>query len=215
MPKHVVRQGECLTTIARQYGFRDYRTVYQHPDNAGLRQKRPNPNILFPGDVVNIPERKVKTARVATGQVHRFQVIVPKKELHLQLRDNEGKPLANEPYVLEVDGEPPIEGKQTDGAGKIKERVPTSAAGAILSIKGRTLRLRFGALNPLRELPSGDVSGVQGRLSNLGYNVGPLNGVLSPLMRAALAVFQVDEGLPVTGEPDASTLSKLEQRHGC
>src|SRR5688572_3157893 len=113
MPKHVVQQGECLSTIAKRYGFPDYRTVYEHPDNAELRRKRPNPNLLFPGDVVAIPEPKVRTAAVATGQVHRFQVTLPKKELHLQLKDHEGKPIANEPYVLEVDGEPPVEGKQT------------------------------------------------------------------------------------------------------
>ncbi|MBN1207998.1 MAG: peptidoglycan-binding protein [Myxococcaceae bacterium] len=215
MPKHVVRPGECLTTIARQYGFLDYRTVYEHPDNEALRQKRPNPNILFPGDVVAIPERKAKSVSVSTGQVHRFQIVVPKKELSLQLQDHKGEPLANEPYVLEVDGEPPTEGKQTDGDGKLKERVPLARAGATLTIRGRTMRLRFGALNPLRDCPKDDVSGLQGRLRNLGYNPGPADGILGPQTRAALAVFQVDEGLDMTGEPDEQTLGKLEERYGC
>lgn len=215
MPKHVVRPGECLTMIARQYGFLDYRTVYEHPDNEALRQKRPNPNILFPGDVVAIPERKVKTASVPTGQEHRFRVIVPKKELHLQLQDHEGKPLANEPYILEVDGEEPIEGKQTDGEGKLRERVPLSRAGATLAIRGRTFRLRFGGLNPLRDCREDDVSGLQGRLRNLGYNPGNADGVLGLQTRTALAVFQADEGLDIMGEPDERTLSKLEERHGC
>ncbi len=215
MPKHVVRPGECLSTIARQYGFQDYRTVYEHPDNAALKRQRPNPNILFPGDVVMIPERKPKSVPVPTGQTHRFRVVIPKKELQLLIQDYEGKPLANEPYVLEVDGEEPIEGKQTDGSGKIKERVPIIRGGGTLTIAGRKLRLRFGGLNPLKDCPKGDVSGLQGRLRNLGYNPGAPDGVLGPQTRAALAVFQMDEGLDMTGEPDAQTLSKLEERHGC
>lgn len=216
MPKHVVQQGECLTTISKRYGFHDYRTVYEHPDNAELRRQRPNPNILHPGDVVAIPERKVKTVSIATGKVHAFQVVVPKKELRLQLKDHEGQPLANEPYVLEVDGEEPIEGKQTDGSGLLKERVPLSRAGANLTIRERTLRLRFGGLNPLKDSPKkDDITGIQGRLRNLGYNPGPVDGRLGRQTRAALAVFQADEGLEVTSDPDAATLSKLEERHGC
>ena len=214
MPKHVVQPGECLARIARQYGFNDYRTVYEHPDNAELRQKRPNANILHPGDVVSIPARKPKSLSVPTGQVHRFQVVVPKKELHLKLLDQEGNPIANEPYVLTVDEEAPIEGKQTDGDGRLKERVPLSSAGATLEIKGRTLRLRFGQLNPLRDGPRDDVSGIQGRLRNLGYDPGT-DGKLGERTRLALAVFQLDEGLEMTGEPDEQTLAKLEQSHSC
>ncbi len=215
MPKHVVRPGECLSKIARQYGFLDYRTVYEHPDNKAFRQKRPNPNILFPGDVVMIPERKPKTAGVSSGKVHRFKVVVPKKEMHLQIQDHDGKPLANEPYVLEVDGEEPTEGEQTDGDGKLKARVSLAKGSAKLIIRGRVLRLRFGALNPLKDCKEGDVSGLQGRLRNLGYNPGTADGILGPQTRAALAVFQSDEGLDMTGEPDDQTLSKLEERHGC
>jgi N-acetylmuramoyl-L-alanine amidase len=215
MPKHVVRPGECLTVIARQYGFLDYRTVYEHPDNQDLRKKRPDPNILFPGDVVAIPQRKEKSVSVSTGQSHRFRVLVPKKELQLKLLDDEGKPIANEPYVLEVDGEPPLEGKQTDGEGVLKERVPLSRGGATLTLRGRELRLRFGGLNPLRDCPSNDVSGVQGRLQNLGYNPGPVSGVLGERTRIAIAIFQSDEGLEMTGEPDEKTVSKLEEVYGC
>lgn len=212
--KHLVRPGECLVTIARQYGFNDYRTVFDHPDNAALKKTRPNPNILHPGDVVAIPDRKLKTAKIETGQMHRFTVVLPKKELHLRLHDAEGKPLANEPYVLEVDGEPPVEGKQTDGDGILKERVPVGRAGANLTIRERTLRLRFGQLNPTRDCPEDDLSGVQSRLRNLGYDAGSPGEPRGLLLRSALATFQADEGLEVTGEPDEPTRQKLEKIHG-
>ena len=55
---HVVAQGEYLSLIAARFGFRDPRVIWNHPDNAALRERRKNPNVLFPGDVLTIPERK-------------------------------------------------------------------------------------------------------------------------------------------------------------
>lgn len=43
---HVVKQGECLIRIAASYGFGDYRIIYDHPENAEFKRKRPNPNPL-------------------------------------------------------------------------------------------------------------------------------------------------------------------------
>ena len=40
MPEHIVRQGEHLARIARQHGFSDYQTIWDHPENAQLKQKR-------------------------------------------------------------------------------------------------------------------------------------------------------------------------------
>jgi len=31
MPKHVVADGECLTSIAAQYGFADGKPIIDHP----------------------------------------------------------------------------------------------------------------------------------------------------------------------------------------
>ena len=81
--KHIVKQGECLSLIARRYGFANYRTVYDHADNAELRELRPNPNVLSPGDVVVIPDKDTKTESVATGKFHRFEVATPAKALRI------------------------------------------------------------------------------------------------------------------------------------
>ena len=56
---HEVKQGECLSSIARRFGFRDWKKIYQHPMNADLRQKRPNPNVLHPGDRIFISEDRL------------------------------------------------------------------------------------------------------------------------------------------------------------
>ena len=41
---HTVRQGDCMASIAKQFRFADYQTIYGHPQNARLKSRRPNPN---------------------------------------------------------------------------------------------------------------------------------------------------------------------------
>ena len=43
--------------IAKDHGFADWREIYYHPDNNAFRTKRPNPDKIYPGDVLNIPAR--------------------------------------------------------------------------------------------------------------------------------------------------------------
>jgi hypothetical protein len=57
MTIHTVRSGENLTTIARKYGYSDWKAIYDHPKNMDFKRKRPNPNIIFPGDVIFIPDK--------------------------------------------------------------------------------------------------------------------------------------------------------------
>ena len=57
---HVVEQGECLSSLTQLYGFSDYRQIYYHPNNSELRRKRPNPNVLYPGDEVFIAAKELK-----------------------------------------------------------------------------------------------------------------------------------------------------------
>jgi LysM domain len=54
---YIVNIGDSLSSIARRHGIKSWRELYNHPDNAGLRSKRPNPNVIFPGDVVIIPQK--------------------------------------------------------------------------------------------------------------------------------------------------------------
>ncbi len=55
---HVVQQGECLSSITKCYGFADWRDIYNRPQNAPFRAKRPNPNIIYPKDEVFIPDKR-------------------------------------------------------------------------------------------------------------------------------------------------------------
>ncbi len=61
---------------------------------------------------------------------------------------------------------------------------------------------------------SGDlVIEVQDRLAALGYSPGPIDGYLAQRTRTALMRFQRDAGLPMTGEIDRGTWSKLKGIH--
>ncbi|HEY6945459.1 MAG TPA: LysM domain-containing protein, partial [Candidatus Acidoferrum sp.] len=67
---HIVEQGEHLSQIAKKYGFPDYKIVWDHPENADLKKLRKNPNILFPGDQVFIPDKEEKEESGPTDKRH-------------------------------------------------------------------------------------------------------------------------------------------------
>jgi peptidoglycan hydrolase-like protein with peptidoglycan-binding domain len=75
--------------------------------------------------------------------------------------------------------------------------------------------LLIGHLNPLEQnCPDNGVSGLQGRLAALGYNVGPIDGILGQRTRSALSAFQFAQGLQGTGQLDQATRDKLGQVFG-
>ncbi|QRK13157.1 peptidoglycan-binding protein [Archangium violaceum] len=212
MPQHKVQPGECLDAIALRYGFSDWNHVYNHPKNEALRKKRPNPHLLHPGDVVFIPELQKQDRRFATGQTHQFIYKRPMRELRLNLRDEQGEPLRNMPYLLEVDGV--ASDGTTDGDGHLVHKVPVKAESAKLAVGEREWTVRIGFLNPVRDTDDEGISGVQARLRNLGFDPGPIEGKLSPQLRDAICSFEVLHGLEVTGEPSGKTLDKLLDVHG-
>lgn len=53
------------------------------------------------------------------------------------------------------------------------------------------------------------VAAAQRALAALGYSPGAADGVMGPRTRQAIAAFQRDTGLPVTGEPDRPTMAAL------
>lgn len=213
--RHVVKPGECFASLAARYGFEDYSVLYNHPANAKLKQIRPNPNVLYPGDVVIIPENEPKKLKLATARTHPIKVRRPKKELRVVLKDDQGKALTSAPYTLSIDGSDPPEEGTTDGSGLLKHRVPTDAQSVLVEISGLRLRLRLGRLAPLRDTPDAGVRGTQTRLFNLGYSVGALDGKMSRSTHVAIAMFQHDREMPVDGELSPELVERLMSEHGC
>ena len=212
-PTHVVRRGECLATIARRYGVSDWRTIYDHAENADYRERRPDPNVIYPGDRLFVPEPERRTETGSTGREHRFRLKGDAVYLRLQLRDRWGGPLAGRTYELDV-GSHRSRG-ETDADGRLEERIAVEAAEGHLTVwvggdrlPPHHFRVRLGDLDPETE-----VSGVQGRLQNLGFATGPIDGRPGPKTADALRAFQAHRALPVTGEIDDATRAALKQQH--
>lgn len=206
---HTVQQGEYLQSISEQYGFRDYRTIYEHSDNADFKNNRPNPQIIYPGDTIVIPDKEQKQESRPTGQVHTFVVKSQRIKLKVYVR-RRGEPVANQPYTLTV-GDLQYQ-DQTDGDGLVEKDVPIGAPEALLHFDGPPVldrRLLLGHLDPITT-----TSGVRGRLNNLGLWAGePDAPDDDPDYASALRAFQTKHGLDVSGEADDATIAQLQQEY--
>lgn len=183
--------------------------IYNHPSNAKFREKRPDPNVLLPGDVVAIPEGIPIEAKRQTGQVDVFRVQVPRSILKLKLL-LDGEPLANEAYELHVDEREEICGT-TDGEGFINEKIRPDAKSARLFVGEQRVEreLCLGHVDPVHS-----IAGLQQRLNNLGFTC-PTTGKMCDKTRGALQAFQQANSLEASEVPDQATLDKLVTVHGC
>src|SRR5581483_2711205 len=197
---YTVAQGDHLAAIAWRYGFTEYSIIWDHANNADLKKKRQNPNVLFPGDVLYIPDREQREEPRPTDQTHNFVLKRNLLKLHLKLRDHYEKPIANAPCVLVVDGD--SHNLTSDGNGELQLEIPPSASQSVLLIQdteqspygGMAIPIKIGHLDPVDE-----ISGQQGRLNNLGYYFGDIDGNDSPRFRMAVEEFQCENGLTVDG----------------
>jgi hypothetical protein len=214
MATHTVKQGECLSKIAERYGFMDWHTIYDHPQNEEFKRQRPNPYLIHPGDTLFIPDRQSKQAPCATGGSHRFVVRSLKKALRLAIQDIGGKRIANAPYKLTVEGK--LYEGTTDSEGMVATWIPVRAEEGTLEVEGYLWPLKIGHLNPLDDVPDEGVSGIQARLRNLGHDPGPIDGKLGPRTRAAIRAFQRRHPpLKVDGVSGPKTRAKLVEKYGC
>jgi hypothetical protein len=206
--RYVVRRGDCVASIAFEYGFFP-KTLWEYGENAELRkQRRDNPNALAEGDVLVIPEKRDSPRTVATGATHTFRRKGVPAKFRVQLYEA-GEPLADQPFVADVDGT--ITRGTTDGSGKVEVAITPSAAEVKLSVgAGANLReyhFELGGLDPVDT-----VTGAQQRLANLGF-LEEDAGETAELDEEALRAFQLANDLQPSGELDDSTVAKLAEIH--
>ena len=235
MPKeHKVRQGECISSIADKYGL-FWEKIWDHSKNSELKNKREDPNTLYPGDVVFVPDKEKKDEYGATEQRHRFRMKGVPAKLILRVMEEpppeeietpedspeepeaeekvlEDRPREGLPYVVEVDGD--LTNGTTDDEGMIEITIPPNAKRGRLILDPGTqnehiVPLKLGGLNPLSQ-----ISGVKQRLANLGFDCGDQTDMETPALRAALGAFQEKHGMKVTGDIDQTTRDKLFEIHG-
>lgn len=65
---YTVKAGDTLSAIARKHGM-TWQDIYNHPDNAAFRRKRPNPNLIYAGDVIMIPDKAASPAPPVPVQI--------------------------------------------------------------------------------------------------------------------------------------------------
>jgi hypothetical protein len=200
---HVVRQGEYLSQLAFRHGF-DAAEVWSAPENRELRERRTSPELLLPGDVVQVPVRPPSLPRVTLQSENRYRCHVPRAAVRVRFACDTG-PLAGE--ACTVEGLGPPQRVTTDGDGALTLQVPAGVreVDVVLDRTGFRQKVLIGHLDPA-DTPSG----VEQRLQNLGHVAGhdPAATVL------ALRAFQERSGLPITGEADAATTRALSDVHG-
>jgi hypothetical protein len=224
MPEdYEVEQGDCMSSIAYEHGF-FWKTLWNLPENAALKTKRKNPNVLMTGDIVHIPDLTVRQEPGATEMTHKFILKGVPEVLRMKLHDANHKPRPNLDYIIVIEGHS-RRGK-TDANGELTESIPPNARTGKLSfpalgsvdktgkpIPGRpkktVMKLQLGDLDPISE-----VSGLKARLANLGCYRGPIDGNLDDDTKQAISAFQRKKGLPVTGVADDATKALLQKIHG-
>jgi len=205
-----IKKGEHAPRVAAEEGFGDFTTVWDHPDNAALKQTR-NPCVLSPGDELFIPDRLPHTVQVHTGRVHTFIIKRTTIRLRLVLKDASGRPLRNAPCRLRCG--PNGYDLTLDSDGRLDQELPIDTESCTLALPDREFTLSVGFLPPIE-----DVVGQRARLNNLGYDVAAERGddfEDDSSFRSAVEDFQHDQGLTPNGMCDGMTLAKLQEVHGC
>ena len=240
MPEHVVNAGECITSIADQYGF-FWQTLWDHPQNAELKDRRQDPNVLLPGDVVFVPELRERWESGDDANRHRFRKRGVPGVLRLRLM-REPEPEAREetqypppddvnsedprPETQSVEDEPradvevtvEIEGRltqmRTDSEGRIEVQIPPRARRGRLIVEPGTERESAVELAMGHLNPISVISGVRQRLANLGFSPGTESEEETLAFVAAVREFQRRRGMEATGELTDETRQAIQEAHG-
>lgn len=205
--------GPCehLAAIAEKHGFRSLSTIWDHPNNAELKQQRKTPHVLRSGDQVFIPKRCEGSASCETGSFHQFTLKGEPLKLRIKLVSVTGDPWASLACTLTVDA---VDTQvATDGDGLVEIVIPPRTQSATLQAGDVRYDLKVGGLDPIDSS-----TGLHARLRNLGYDLDSADddcGVDEEQLRFALELFQHDNHLPITGEADDETQRMLEEAAGC
>jgi N-acetylmuramoyl-L-alanine amidase len=206
---HTIKQGEHISRVARLYGFRDYRTIWNHSTNSALKKKRVDPHVLLPGDELHIPDKEVKGESRPVDERHTFRIVTQMLKLRLVVQDLDNVAVPNAACELDIEGS--TYHLTTNADGLIEHDIsPTDENGRLrVPALDIDVPLKIGHLDPHNE-----ETGWLGRLINLGYSDDRLGAADPADLQSAIEEFQCDFGLKVTGILDEPTKAKLKQAHG-
>lgn len=240
--RYVVQPGDCISSLAETNGLL-WENVWNHPENADLKRRRKDPNILFPGDVVLLPDVELRTESKPTDQVHKFALKRTMAKLRIRLmkqpdRDQRApQGTAGEQGTQHFEGADPETGPEpkeaprantpyvleidgvirrgkTDSDGYIDVPILPSAENAMLTLDVGTMQETAIPLQLGYLDPIEEICGVKQRLSNLGFTCDDSSNELTDNLEATLRAYQQSRGLTVTGKADGATLDDLKNAHG-
>jgi Putative peptidoglycan binding domain len=202
-----VQKGDCVQSLSKKFGLLPNK-IWNHPNNRDLRNQRQDPFVLLKGDLLFIPDKQLGDKSAPTDQTHKYVVTRSLTNLRVKLLDEE-EAIANTPCTLTVNGT--AYSGSTDGDGLFEHSIPADAATAVLVVENNfSIELRLGELDPVDT-----VTGLQQRLTNLGYFDGPVNGQVDEGTRTAILRWQQDNDLEPSGKPDSQTQASLKGQYGC
>ncbi|MBN1766856.1 MAG: peptidoglycan-binding protein [Sedimentisphaerales bacterium] len=206
MAEHTVKQGDCIASIAMKYGFWG-KTLWNLSENSELKKIRKDPNILLPGDTVFIPEKEIKEESCETEKKHRFRRKGVPEKLRIVLKV-EGEPRADAKCHILIDGR--LTEDVTDSEGRLTIAIPPNAQKGKVTLVdgGEEFELDLGGLDPITE-----ITGVQARLANLGFDL-DVTGHMDQKTKDAIKEFQRRHDLTVTDELNDDLRNKLKEVFG-
>jgi outer membrane protein OmpA-like peptidoglycan-associated protein len=135
----------------------------------------------------------------------------PTQTLKLKLLDQNFSPRPGVPYRLLAEFPQVWEG-DSDPDGLIIADIPAALTSIRLIVDECESEVKLVSISDI-----GQITGVQTRLNNLGYNAGAVDGTMTDQTKAALLQFRMNRGLgdPGTGELlDDATRKSLVDAHG-
>ncbi|MGR3983447.1 PGRP and LysM peptidoglycan-binding domain-containing protein [Pseudoalteromonas sp. 1181_04] len=214
--QHTVAQGETLLRIAREYGYKTSTALYNHPSNAEFRALRPDPNLIYPGDVITIPPKKEKFMPLRANSLNTFVVQNEKEYFRLQVSYDDGDDITGKRVVLNIGSQTIDTVLQSDGLIEVELNNNDALTGNVdLYLKAgettptKSFAVQIGNLDPIDTL-----SGVQGRCNLLGFDCGKVDGINGAKTKAGVKGFQFVHGLEVDAIAGEKTKAKLKQVYG-
>jgi hypothetical protein len=93
-----VKKGENLSSIAKKYGFSDWKRIYDCQNNK-FKSKHPNPDIIYPCDEILIPHKEVVQKKCKTGTEHNLKIEIGWIKIKLFDKDD-NQAVSNKQYLI-------------------------------------------------------------------------------------------------------------------
>lgn len=233
---HETKQGQSIWTIAQLHGL-DPEALWEA--NKALENDGRSMHVLMPGDEITLPTPDEKDERkdVSVGDELEIESEAELPRIRFRFLDDEGKPIDASTVEVECGPNPDemervFEGTlDSKGELEITDRAEPQVPGSVTRIRvtvappegpavdvdglelpeqdQQILEFEFlaGHLDPIST-----VSGVQGRLVNLGYPCGDERGELGPLTKRAIRDFRSDHEVEPGALIDDTLQSKLDEQ---